>query len=625
MLFFNHIFRYNIDKPDQKRKKMTIFHLVFMFILIFILTSTFFVSFSFADQSLVDVSNTPGKSIRQQIFVNGDLLYFVWEDHTYEKAEIFFSQSIDGGKSFKPAINLSNNNGTSLWPRLAVSGNDIYVTWYDYTTHISEVFFSHSSDGGMTFETINLSEDIGVSFNPWITASGDDVYVVWMDDTPNYIKMNIEKPSEDIDVYFGNTDILLATSHDRGMTFAVTDLDKNRVESSAPRLAVSGNNVYVAWIQATKKGNEVYFTKSNDAGLTFSNLQSVSGSDTNANNAGILVEDDNIYVSWEGGDNATTDIFITKSEDGGNSFGNPLNLSNSEKMSTKTRDTNMAFSKNNLYVVWTDGTTEDADVFFARSVDKGTAFSQPINLSSAAMGARYAQMVAHEQNVYVMWYDNRAGNSDLFLRPSNDMGETFGSIKNLSSDDAQSTLSILGPHLAITQEGVFASWASDSEQSNDIVMKFIDNDSKQGILHLETDNNSVNIDLDMTQEKFEADKQTTFDIQFVNPETNQLLENVNYSFYIENSSGHQIFANSNQYAKNGSDTQTVTFSNTGPMNLIIEVDGLGQEPPFDIKYSGISSAVITVVPEFPLGILTFIGLAMTLAIILQYRLKVLKL
>ncbi|MGI0056833.1 MAG: sialidase family protein [Nitrosarchaeum sp.] len=601
---------------------MANFHLAVMAILMFVLTSTFFVSFSFADQSFVNVSNTPGKSIRHQILVDGDLLYFVWEDHTYEKAEIFFAQSIDGGKNFQQAINLSNNNGTSLWPRLAVSENDIYVTWYDYTTHISEVFFSHSSDGGITFDTTNLSKDIGVSFNPWIAASGDNVYVVWMDDTPNYIKMNIEKPSEDIDVYFGNTDILLATSHDRGLTFEITNLSKNPVESSAPRIAVSGNNVYVAWIQATRNGNQVYFTKSNDEGSAFSNPKSVSGPETNANNAGILVKDDSIYVNWEGGDNKTN-IFIAKSEDGGNSFSDPLNLSNSEKMSAKTRDTNMAFSKNNLYVVWTDGTTEDADVFFTRSIDKGNAFFQPINLSHAALGARYAQVVAHEQNVYVMWYDYRTGNSDVFFRSSNDIGETFGSIKNLSSDDAQSILSILGPHLAITPEGVFAGWASDSEQSNDIVMKFINHDSKQGVLHLETENNSVNIDLQMGQEKF-VGKQTTFDLQFLNPETNQLLENVNYSFYIENSTGYRVFAGSNQFAENGNDTQTVVFSNTGPMSLFIEVHGLGQEQPFDIKYSGISSAIITVGQEFPFGILVFIVLVIILAIILLYRFKVLK-
>jgi len=602
---------------------MTNFHLAFMYILIFILASTFFVSFSFADQSLVNVSNTTGKSIRHQILVDGDLLYFVWEDHTYEKAEIFFSQSIDGGKNFQQELNLSNNNGTSLWPRFAVSENDIYVTWYDYTTHISEIFFSHSSDGGMTFKTTNLSEDIGVSFNPWIAASGDNVYVIWMDDTPNYIKMNIEKPSEDIDVYFGNTDILLATSHDRGLTFEITNLSKNPVESSAPRISVSGNNVYVAWIQATRNGNQVYFTQSNDAGLTFSNPKSVSGTETNANNAGILVEDDNIYVSWEGGENKT-DIFIAKSKDGENSFGNPLNLSNSEEMSAKTRDTHMAFSKNNLYAVWTDGTTEDADVFFTRSIDKGNTFFQPINFSLAAMGARYAQVVAHEPNVYVMWYDYRTGNSEVFLRSSNDGGETFGSIKNLSSDDAQSTLSILGPHLAVTQEGVFVGWTSDSGQRNDIVMKFIGHDSKQGVLHLETENNSVNIDIQMDKEKFEVGKQTTFEIKFVNPETNQLLENVNYSLYIENSTGYLVFASSNQFTETGSDTQIVTLSNTGPMNLFIEVHGLGQKQPFDIKYSGISSAIITVDPEFPFGILVFIGLAIILSVILLYRFKVLK-
>ena len=622
MNFFNYFSRNTINSPVQKSEEIPNFHLASLSILIFVLFSTFFISISFADQSLVNVSNTPGKSIRHQILVDGDLLYFVWEDHTYEKAEIFFSKSVDGGKTFQPAINLSNNNGTSLWPRLAVSGNDIYVTWYDYTTHISEIFFSHSSDGGKTFETTNLSENIGVSFNPWIAASGDNVYVVWMDDTPNYIKIDVEKPAEEIDVYFGNTDILLATSHDRGLTSEITNLSKTPVESSAPRISVLGNNVNVAWIQVTQNGHEVYFTKSNDSGLTFNNPKSVSGSVTNANNAGILVEDKKIYVNWEGGGN-NTDIFIAKSEDGGNSFGKPLNLSNSKAISEKTRDTNMAFSKNNLYLVWTDS-AKYSNVFFTKSRDGGESFSQPINLSHDAMGARYAQVVAHEQNLHVMWYDNRTGNYDVFLRSSNDMGETFGSIKNLSSDEAQSTLSILGPHLAVTSEGIFAGWASDGEKSRDIVMKFIDHDLEQGVLHLQTENNLVNVDIQADQEKFEVGKQTTFEIKFVNPETNQLLENVNYSLYIENSTGYLVFASSNQFTETGSDTQIVTLSNTGPMNLFIEVHGLGQKQPFDIKYSGISSAIITVDPEFPFGILVFIGLAIILSVILLYRFKVLK-
>ena len=622
MIFFNYFFRHTINRSAQKSAEMTIFHFASISILVFVLTSTFLISFSLADQSLVNVSNTSGRSLRHQILVDGDLLYFVWEDHTFEKAEIFFSKSVDGGKTFQPAINLSNNNGTSLWPRIAVSGNDIYVIWYDYTTHISEIFFSHSSDGGKTFETTNLSEDIGVSFNPWIAASGDNVYVVWMDDTPNYIKIDVEKPVEEIDVYFGNTDILLATSHDRGLTFEITNLSKTPVESSAPRISVLGNNVNVAWIQVTQNGHEVYFTKSNDSGLTFNNPKSVSGSVTNANNAGILVEDEKIYVNWEGGSN-NTDIFIAKSEDGGNSFVKPLNLSNSKAISEKTRDTNMAFSKNNLYLVWTDS-TKYSNVFFTKSRDGGESFSQPINLSHDAMGARYAQVVAHEQNLHVMWYDNRTGNYDVFLRSSNDMGETFGSIKNLSSDEAQSTLSILGPHLAVTSEGIFAGWASDGEKSRDIVMKFIDHDLEQGVLHLQTENNLVNVDIQADQEKFEVAKQTTFDIQFVNPETNQLLENVNYSFYIENSTGHRVFSDSNQFAEKGNDTQKVIFSETGSKTLLIEVHGLGKEQPLDTTYSGISSAIITVHQEFSFGIFVLIGLAIILSIILLYKLKVLK-
>ena len=42
-------------------------------------------------------------------------------------------------------------------------------------------------------------------------------------------------------------------------------------------------------------------------------------------------------------------------------------------------------SGNNVYVVWSDSTTGNADIFFKRSTDGGATFSSPsINLSNNA-------------------------------------------------------------------------------------------------------------------------------------------------------------------------------------------------------------------------------------------------
>ena len=571
-----------------------------------------FISNVFADEG-VNVSNTEGKSIRHQIILDENLIYFVWEDHTFEKPDIFFSKSTDSGQSFSKSINVSNTTGASLWPRFAVSDNDVYVTWYDYTPGISDVYFSHSSDGGLNFETINLSENIGVSFNSWISTSGNDVYIVWMDETPNHIPVSIDKPHEEIDVYLGGTDVLLATSHDKGQTFEITNLSKNPVESSAPRLAVLENNIYVAWIQATANGDQVYFTKSSDAGFTFTKPVDISNG-VNAINAGILVNDNNVYLTWIGQVEEHSDIFFTQSRDGGDTFDATINISHSDENSSKNRDTHMASSGNNIYLVWTDKTGNHSEVYFVKSNDSQN-FSDPVNLNYLGNDAKYVEVVAHLDNVHVMWDD--PSSNDVFLRTSNDGGQNFQSIKNLSNDEPKSALSILGPHLAVSDMGVYVGWSSDGDQTKDTLLKFIEHNPDRKILFLETDNQLVNIEIKMIQEEQESNTQTTFNLNFTDAKTKQLLENVHYSFYIEDSSGNEVVSKLDQIADTGQDTQVVNFQKTEYVNLIINVTGLGLTQPYDTSYSGVSSAVITAIPEFPFGAFVLLGLMIVPIIILK--------
>jgi len=108
----------------------------------------------------------------------------------------------------------------------------------------------------------------------------------------------------------------------------------------------------------------------------------------------------------------------------------------------------------------------------------------------------------------------------------------------------------------------------------------------------------------------------TFSLKFLDPATGQTLEHVNYSFTIEDVSGNKVHNSLNQHTEDGLDTQTVTFPKTGALTLVIDVKGLGIESPFDTTYAGKTSAVITVVPEFPIGILVVMGLAMIAVIIL---------
>ena len=76
----------------------------------------------------VNVSNTSGESERVQIIVDEKDVYAVWTDKFSENADVFFAKSNDGGKTFDRAINLSQNNGVSAFPRLAISESSMITS-----------------------------------------------------------------------------------------------------------------------------------------------------------------------------------------------------------------------------------------------------------------------------------------------------------------------------------------------------------------------------------------------------------------------------------------------------------------------------------------------------------------
>ena len=63
----------------------------------------------------------------------------------------------------------------------------------------------------------------------------------------------------------------------------------------------------------------------------------------------------------------------------------------------------MAISGSNIYVIWTDNATGNGDIYFKKSVDNGTSFSNIENLSNDNGISYGARIVISGNNVYVVW------------------------------------------------------------------------------------------------------------------------------------------------------------------------------------------------------------------------------
>ena len=242
-------------------------------------------------------------------------MYIVWTDETTGNGDIYFKTSLDKGITFSSVENLSNNTGSSVSPRIAVSGNNVYVVWTDNTTGNGDVYLKASSDNGLKFKGKKiLGKNIGNSIDPQIAVSENNniVFGIWRDNTQYDPPKNASSP---------NFDILFRTSPNGGGNFT----DRNTIGKTV--------GDYADYAQIVIPSGK------NDANIVWSD----------------------IYRYREP---ATYDLFFQSITNNGSTLNDPINLSNNEGNSTIPK---IAISQNGTtHVVWSDSTTGNGDIYYSR-------------------------------------------------------------------------------------------------------------------------------------------------------------------------------------------------------------------------------------------------------------------
>jgi len=118
------------------------------------------------------------------IVASGNTIHIVWSNFTYVgyNWEIWYKKSIDNGQTWSSAKRLTYSSGTSDWPSIAVAGNNIHVVWEDNNPGNYEIFYKKSTDNGQTWSSPKkLSVTSGLSLYPVIAVSGNNIHVVFVD------------------------------------------------------------------------------------------------------------------------------------------------------------------------------------------------------------------------------------------------------------------------------------------------------------------------------------------------------------------------------------------------------------------------------------------------------------
>lgn len=391
-------------------------------------------------------------------------------------------------------------------PSIAVNPadpNHIIATANDYrlladpsAEHDVRVGYYVSFDGGNTWPGDGI---IDISTIPNASASGDpaiaihDIHNVYF----SYITFSRSTIAGGVAV---------SKSTDGGLTWLAPvviawnsatefqDKDYLAVDTTG---SIYDGNVYITW---TRFANDapIYFSRSTDGGVTFSEPFQISDPsyDSNQGSLPVIGPDGVIYVAWLNFD--TSSIRMVKSTNGGQSFGEPFPVADITQIPNPLpgggfRDNSfptMAVDpKNgNIYVAWNDFRNGDADIYFTRSTNGGSSWSDPVRINDDLFRSNAHQFfpwlsVAPNGKLYAGWFDSRLDPTPLteplyydeFVTVSTDGGITFSPNQRTSEVSADSstggfTTPFIGDYsgMASTNNFVYPAWVDTRRNQEDI-------------------------------------------------------------------------------------------------------------------------------------------------------------
>lgn len=313
---------------------------------------------------------------------------------------------------------------------------DIGVVWVEQAR--KDVFFqSITTEGKRRLSTpVNVSRSpTTFSWLPRISLAPDDqktIFILWQE-------ILFAGGSHGGDIVFArSTDGGRTFSSPRNLSHSVGGDGKGRINKdvwhngSLDLVAGRDGALYAAW---TEYDGQLWFVRSTDGGATFSRPQHLaSGGNAKPVRAPSLAlgPGKRIYLAWTTGEDDAADIHLMRSEDGGASFGEPHVVARTNTYSDAPK---LGVDRSGiLHLVHAEssgGPFEQYRVRYLQSADGGQTFTAPrdIALPAADTGAAFPSLAMDDKGGLLVLWERYQGHQQrprgLALVASHDGGRNF--------------------------------------------------------------------------------------------------------------------------------------------------------------------------------------------------------
>ncbi len=296
---------------------------------------------------------------------HNDNAYFVFLDWNSTDSGIGVAKTTNGGVTWQPTVQASDtSSGFADKETACVDENgNLYTAWDQFVSDTSaNLVFTKSTNGGASFQPLttlgNWEEWGGI---PYIACTPNGTLymsTIWDSD-----------PEGPIDTVF------MTKSVDFGATWTsplrVNPVGTDVIDIITVTALDSLGNVYVAFGEGSQSDKDIFVTRSEDGGFTWSTPVQVNDVSTNMQRMVELHidDDDNLHVAWLDARHDEWNYYYSCSNDSGTTFSQDVRISTEGFPLIYGRPGDyitMRSGPNGLAVVWTDGRGDDHDIYFAK-------------------------------------------------------------------------------------------------------------------------------------------------------------------------------------------------------------------------------------------------------------------
>ncbi|MDQ4067718.1 MAG: hypothetical protein M3114_09050, partial [Thermoproteota archaeon] len=201
----------------------------------------------------VNISSNANQETFPKVAAYQGSVYIAWNmagDNLDERNNegLFFVRSLDAGNTFDNIIKLNRERAFGELQVAAFDETVYVVSGGLHTLDVYDIFFTKSIDGGRSFsEPITIDEN-GTFVNPL------NVEVGAYNEQFSYIAAQAS-------VSVGNEEILLLEMTGDNSIQQVFNLSNNPKISECPSIAMAGDNIYVVWEDMTPGNHEILYAK----------------------------------------------------------------------------------------------------------------------------------------------------------------------------------------------------------------------------------------------------------------------------------------------------------------------------------------------------------------------------